>query len=64
MSEAGRASDFDVEYVYLDEATPRDVHTTTVKAADEEEAKLLVWTALQLGGDRVSVTHVLPAVIR
>lgn len=47
-----------VQYMYLDEATPRDVHTTTVTAVDEEEAKLAVWTTRQLAGDRVSVTSV------
>lgn len=49
---------WNVEFVYLDEATPREIHTTTVDAPDAEEAKLLVWTKRQLAGDRASVTSV------
>lgn len=51
---------FSVTFVYLDEATPRDVHTETVEATDAEEAKLHVWTQYQLAGDRVSATSATP----
>lgn len=51
---------FAVTFVYLDEATPREVHTETVEATDAEEAKLHVWTKYQLAGDRVSPINATP----
>jgi len=49
---------FQVEYVFLDEPRPRKSHFETVEAPDAEEAKLQLWTSMQLAGDRVSVVKV------
>lgn len=50
---------FEVEFVYLDEAPPRTLHTMQVDAPDAEEAKLAAWVTMQLGGDRISVSDVI-----
>lgn len=50
---------FTVGYVYTDEATPREEHFTTVKAADAEEAKLHAWADKAKDGERVMVTGVM-----
>ena len=50
---------FTVEYVNLDEATPRDTYTKTVKAADENDARMIVVRGMSLAGDRVSTMGVM-----
>lgn len=49
---------YTVEFVYSDEATPRDLHTRTVKAASAEDAKLQVVVLAHLAGDRIQTTGV------
>ncbi len=49
---------FTVEYVYSDESTPRDLHTTTVEAVDAEQASLVAFAEAHLAGDRIQVTAV------
>lgn len=44
---------YTVEFVYSDEATPRDLNYRTVKAADGEDAKATVMTWAMINGDRI-----------
>ncbi len=45
-----------VEYVFQDEAAPRELHTATVYAADARDARLVLQG--QMPADRVSVVDV------
>lgn len=47
---------YTVEFVYSDEATPRDTHTRTVKATDAADAEKIVQINAILSGDRVMIT--------
>lgn len=47
---------YTVEFVYSDEATPRDTHTRTVRAANAEDARREVSIAATLRGDRIQTT--------
>ena len=44
---------YTVEFVYRDEATPRESHTRTVKAIDFAEARKAVQVEAILRGDRI-----------
>ncbi len=50
---------FTVEFVYPDEATPRDLHRTVVEAVDTEQASLVAFAEAHLAGDRIQVTAVM-----
>ncbi len=47
---------YTVEYVYSDEAAPRDVHTRTVKAVSAADAVKEVQIRATLAGDRIMTT--------
>ncbi len=49
---------FEVEFVWSDEATPRDLHTTVVEAVDAEQASLVAFAEAHLAGDRIQVAAV------
>jgi len=48
-----------VNFVYSDEATPQDIHTRRVKAADIEDAKATVQANAFLAGDRIEILGVM-----
>lgn len=50
---------YTVEFVYGDEATPRELNYKTVKAADTEDAKMIVVMEASINGDRVMTTGIL-----
>lgn len=47
---------YTVEFVYLDEATPRDLHTRSVKAIDAAAAEEDVLVRSIVAGDRIAIT--------
>ncbi|GGN39146.1 hypothetical protein FHR83_006783 [Actinoplanes campanulatus] len=47
---------FAVEWVFLDESTPRQIHTSTVTAVDADDARMTLLGSIP--EDRVSVLRV------
>lgn len=50
---------YTVEFVYSDEATPRELHTKSVKAANADDAKMVTVMEAALNGDRIETTGVM-----